>query len=228
MAPFSEKDAIIYHDIQLVLPSQVYSPAEDTDLCIQGLLEWAGKISIPPHILEIGSGPGTLSLILARFLIIKGLDPHIWGIDINPHAVEVAQFNNHLNHLENYCQFILGDLFAPLKQKQKLMIFPKFFDLIFFNPPYLASEDDVISQKNRQPIDAAWEGGSKGDEITIQFLESCVPFLKKKGDIFFVSSSLIDQSRILNYIDRLHFKTITTKHQHIFFEDILLYHLQGM
>ena len=62
----------------------------------------------------MGIGPGTLSLLLADYLLKNGLIPQIIGSDINPLAVEVAHFNAELNHLEEYCMFLEGDLFFPL------------------------------------------------------------------------------------------------------------------
>ena len=61
---FAEEDAISYNELMFVIPEQVYSPAEDTDLCVKILLDWADHQSESPRILEWNS-PGTLSLLLA-------------------------------------------------------------------------------------------------------------------------------------------------------------------
>ncbi len=87
---FAEEDAISYNELMFVIPEQVYSPAEDTDLCVKILLDWADHQSESPRILELGIGPGTLSLLLADYLAKNGLIPQIIGSDINPLAVEVA------------------------------------------------------------------------------------------------------------------------------------------
>ena len=49
---FAEEDAISYNELMFVIPEQVYSPAEDTDLCVKILLDWADHQSESPRILE--------------------------------------------------------------------------------------------------------------------------------------------------------------------------------
>jgi release factor glutamine methyltransferase len=225
MNNFSANDAILYYDLQFVFSDQVYAPSDDTDLMVKHLMEWIHNQQKNPKILEIGSGPGTLSLILADQLVKKDLIPIIVGIDINPEAVAVANFNAVLNHLEAYCSFIEGDLFNPLITLQSEDPKAPPFDLIFFNPPYLPGDEELINSENRQLIDSAWEGGPIGDEILLRFLTNVTQFLIPQGEIYIISSSIVEQDGILACIQQNRLKVVEIDKIHIFFEDIILYHL---
>lgn len=220
------EDALEYNGIKLVVPMQVYSPAEDTDLCIEYLIEWAKKAPQAPRILEIGIGPGSISLVLARKLVDLQKSPHFIGIDINPLAIKTSRFNIHLNGLDDAFRILQGDLFDPILQNSTDIELSSAFDLIIFNPPYLPGDEEIINDENRQPVDAAWEGGHEGDELLLSFLLLIPQFLKLTGDLYFVSSSCVDQSRILELLQTHHMKIIDRKITHIFFEDIILYHIQ--
>ena len=62
-----------------VIPEQVYSPAEDTDLCVKILLDWADHQSESPRISGVGNRSGTLSFLLADYLAEKRVNsPNYW------------------------------------------------------------------------------------------------------------------------------------------------------
>jgi len=98
------------------------------------------------------------------------------------------------------------------------------YDLILFNPPYLQSEPDIINESNRQLIDLAWDGGPSGNEVLLEFLNHLSPYLKKNGEIIFITSSLVNQKAIQHALEIQNLKTLEQRTKHIFFEDIILYH----
>ncbi|QEE15065.1 HemK2/MTQ2 family protein methyltransferase [Promethearchaeum syntrophicum] len=225
---FSKYKIIEYYEINMVIPEQVYSPHDDTKLISEFILDWIKKIQIPKRnlnikpirVLEIGYGPGTISLLLiSRFLKKKVNFFHV-GTEINPLAVETAKYNAKLNKLENYAQFLEGNLFKPLNTDE--LVQP--YDLILFNPPYLQSDLDVINETNRQLIDLAWDGGPTGNEVLLEFLNHLSKFLKKNGELFFITSSLVNQETIQQALKIQEVKILEQKSHHIFFEDIILYH----
>ena len=230
------EEALEYYGLQLVIPPDVYHPAEDTDLFITFFDEWAERIETEftlnhtLQILEIGCGPGTLSLYLTKILQEKKFDHKIYAIDINPSAILASKRKYHLNfqtqHTEYRAEtskinFLQGDLLEGL-WKSDFRNSPFQFDIIFSNPPYLAS-DDAINDKNRKLIDLAWEGGKEGYELTLRIIQSLSPYFSLNGQFFFISSSLIPQEPILSELEKQHFEILNTYSQHVFFEDILLY-----
>ncbi len=92
------------------------------------------------HVLELCSGSGVLSFLAS---------PHatrVAGTDINPRAVNVAQFNARLNGVAN-AQFSVGDLYAGAGDAR--------YGCIFMNPP---SAPGLVRAWSR-------EGGSSGREV---------------------------------------------------------------
>lgn len=206
------------YGLDLVIPDQTYFPAEDTELAIEGINEWVARekdTTRKYQICEIGTGSGVLILTIAKRLLQKHITASCVGVDVNGLAVEAGQYNIQKNGFLKDVIIYKGNLFDPLPETS-------IFDLIIFNPPYLAG-DDLITSENRQAIDSAWEGGSQGSEFTVQFLDQVPRFLRPLGQLLFISSSLIDQQPILDCLAKKRLGILSLKKKHYFFEDILLY-----
>src|SRR5689334_2538461 len=143
----------------------VYEPAEDTQLILANLKARRGE-----RALELGTGRGDLALALAR----QGAQ--VTATDINPAAAAVAMARAQSQGLA--VAGLVGDLFAPVRGR---------FDLIVFNPPYLptAGEDKV-----RGPLNAAFDGGADGLDVTRRFLAGLPAHLAQGGRALTLVSSL--------------------------------------
>jgi len=225
-----------YFGLELVVPDQVYGPMEDTDLSMRFLRSWLvklqkncqitasqveGKPRKPIRILEIGCGSGILSLYLISRLLPMDCPFYHFGSDINPLAVQTANFNAQLNNLEAHTHFKPGEFFDALQTPTQ----QEPYDLIVFNPPYLANEPETINSQNRQLIDLAWEGGPNGNEVTLEFLKQLPQFLKQHSELMFISSSRVDQGPLLRALDSIGMIIHDTLSQKVFFEKIFLYHV---
>ncbi len=225
---FSKYEIIKYFGINMAIPEQVYSPHDDTDLISEFMLEWIKKFDStkenlrlkPIRILEIGYGPGTISLLIISHLLKNKVNFYHAGTEISPLAVETANYNAKLNKLESLVNFLDGNLFEPLNTKE----LNKPYDLILFNPPYLPSEPDIINESNRQLIDLAWDGGSSGNEVLLEFLNHLSPYLRNNGEILFITSSLVNKKAIEQALETQNIQILEQKTKHVFFEDIILYH----
>ena len=224
-----------YCGLELVVPDQVYGPMEDTDLSIRFLRSWLVKLQKkrqittsqgaldpkkPIRILEIGCGSGILSLYLISRLVSMDYSFYHFGSDINPLATQTANFNAHLNQLDACAHFEAGEFFDALQKNPQ----QNPYDLVVFNPPYLANEPETINDQNRQLIDLSWEGGPNGSEITIEFLKRLPMYLKPEGEIMFISSSRVDQPPLLAALNSIGMEICETLTQKVFFEKIFLYH----
>ena len=159
---------ILLDNMIIRVASQTYLPAEDTYLIADNLEGIDGD-----EVLDMGTGCGILALILSKKA------KRIVAIDINPHAVSCANMNITFNQLKGKIEVRLGDLFNALKPREK-------FDLIVFNPPYLPDEDACPEDW----LSKAWDGGSTGMSVTTAFLGRVKSYLKKKGRVLFIHSSL--------------------------------------
>lgn len=109
--------------------------------------------------LDVGCGAGTAALLLAA-----QVDRAV-GVDINPRAILISQFNARLNGIENV-EFRVGDLFAPVSGEQ--------FELIVSQPAFVSAPDDAAQI-------TFLHGGRRGDELTMRLIAELPPLLAKGG-----------------------------------------------
>ncbi len=188
-----------YMSLKLKLHPQVYEPAEDSFLLAENLEVREGDFA-----LDMGTGTGIIALLMARKA------EFVVGADINPIAVELARENARLNGIENV-EFLVSDLFENIDGK---------FDLITFNAPYLPGEPE-------EPIDMALLGGQSGREVLNRFLEEVGDYLKPRGRLQIVQSSITGVHETLKKLENMGFKAEVTAKKHMFFEDIVLIQAQA-
>lgn len=92
----------------------------------------------PLRVLELGSGNGIISIMLAHYFPRW----HILGIEIQPHLATLAQENAAAAGVS--ASFVQGDL-RHWNQSP-------FWDVIFANPPYYACQDGRISPVEERAI----------------------------------------------------------------------------
>ena len=87
------------------------------------------------------------------------------------------------------------------------------FDFIVCNLPYLAT-DEIL--------DIATDGGSEGFEIPKNIFDSVLKNLKDTGKFIFVTSSLSNYQKLIDYAQELGFKTRIISKKKLFFEELIL------
>lgn len=193
-----------FKDLQIHTHSEVYEPSEDTFLLIDSI-----NIQKNERFFEIGTGTGIISLYLAK----KGYD----GVccDINPIAVEIVKKNYFTNQskLLASLDIRLGDMFKVLNLEEK-------FDVIIFNPPYLPTKTDEYVGGSGW-FDKAVSGGSDGLLVTTVFLKKVNSYLKKEGRAYFVFSSLADQKKLHDLLNKNNLKYEIIKENR--FDDEILF-----
>ena len=136
-----------------------------TDAVLLGVLS---SVHLAKKVLEVGTGTGIISLMLAQ----RNPEANILAIDINSEAVDIAQ-NNFSN--------------SPFSEriKSQLQDFKKFetlekFDLIISNPPYfeINSSDKDILARQRLELDFL------DLRIRVTFFIVLTSALRVKPDIF--------------------------------------------
>jgi methylase of polypeptide subunit release factors len=107
--------------------------------------------------LDLGCGCGVQALLAARHA------RHVTGVDLNPHAIELARFNARLNAVENV-EWLEGDLFAPVEGRR--------FDLVVSNPPYVISPESSYTFR---------DGGRPRDGFCAEVVRRCADHLADGG-----------------------------------------------
>ena len=87
------------------------------------------------------------------------------------------------------------------------------FDFIVCNLPYLAT-DEIL--------DIATDGGAEGFEIPKKIFDSAYDNLKENGKFIFVTSSLSNYQKLIEYIQKLGLKTEIVAKKKLFFEELIL------
>jgi release factor glutamine methyltransferase len=87
------------------------------------------------------------------------------------------------------------------------------FDFIVCNLPYLAT-DEIL--------DVATDGGKDGFEIPKKILDSVIGNMAENGKFVFVTSSLSDYQKLIEYAQKLSLKTRIIAKKKLFFEELIL------
>lgn len=91
------------------------------------------------------------------------------------------------------------------------------FDFIVCNLPYLAT-DEIL--------DVATDGGKDGFEIPKKILDSVIGNMAENGRFVFVTSSLSDYQKLIEYAQKLGLKTRIIAKKKLFFEELILVEAQ--
>lgn len=118
----------------------VLIPRPETEILVEaalGVLRGRSR----PKVVDVGTGSGCIALCLAA----ERPDAEVYGLDISPAALAVAEGNARRLGLEGRVWFRTGDLLEPLRGSEGR------FDLVASNPPYVdASEAPRLAPEVRE------------------------------------------------------------------------------
>jgi release factor glutamine methyltransferase len=189
--PPLELDASL--DIDLV--PEVYNPNDDSYILLKAV-----EILPDQRFLEMGTGSGLTALHAAKAGAV------VTAADINPHAVDCARRNAMRNGLK--MDVVQSDLFGNI---------PGLFDVIAFNPPYLADEGTSTSW-----VESAWNGGREGSEVAVRFLDEAWRHLSPRGTVYMILSSLGGLMTVLK-ASKPRYEATLLQEKRMFFESIFAY-----
>ena len=182
--------------IKIKVDEGVYSPDQDSYLLLD-LIE----VEEEEKVLEIGVGSGFISLHCLK----KEAD--VTAVDKSDKALKNTKRNAEINGLD--LRIKKSDLFSDIDDK---------YDVIIFNPPYLPKHEGL-------EIDDRWDGGERGDEVTMEFLENVENYLEKHGRVYLCFSDMAPLDNIKSYISQ-NFDVINKKEQRFRFENLYTYELK--
>ena len=107
--------------------------------------------------LDVGTGSGVQALWAARH------SERVVAVDINPRALNIAEFNAQLNGVHNI-EFRLGSMFEPVGDER--------FDLIVSNAPYVVSPDSRYAYR---------DGGLESDVFCERLVRGAIDHLEEGG-----------------------------------------------
>lgn len=183
---------------------EIYEPREDSFLLKKHIKKHAKGI-----VLDIGTGTG----ILAEEAASSKKVVQVFGVDINEEAIKYCIRNQKSKKIV----YAMSDLLSLFKRDRRYIGIK--FDTIIFNPPYLPTD--------KRAKDIALDGGKKGYELICKFLHESKKFLKPKGKILILFSSLTGKEKLDNFLIRDYWKFKELTKKHIFFEDLYVYLIEN-
>lgn len=130
----------------------VLIPRPETEILVENALEILKDRDSSLKVLEIGTGSGIISVMLA--LLIK--DIKIIAVDINEKALALAKQNAKRHKVEDKIEFRLSNLYENVNESDIFMTIS--------NPPYIANDYKLPENVKYEPKNALF-GGNEGDEL---------------------------------------------------------------
>lgn len=139
-----------FWSLEFEVNEKVLTPRPETEILIEQCLKALSKISSPVRILDLGTGSGVLSIVLAKEI------PQSQITAIEKSTLEVARKNASRHAVVDQICFVSGDLMEIDWQGP--------YDLIISNPPYIASESLLKCMPEVQQYEPtlALDGGKDG------------------------------------------------------------------
>lgn len=143
----------------------VLIPRPETELLVENAVEILNKESNKQEakvkVLEIGTGSGIISVMLAK--LIENIE--IIAVDINDKALDLAKQNAKKHGVEDKITFIKSDLYECINDIDSNDIF-----MTISNPPYIADDYKLPSNVKYEPSNALF-GGKIGDELLKRIID---------------------------------------------------------
>jgi len=186
---------------ELTIPPTVFHPGFFFSTKILG--DYLRRLSLSGmHVLDMGSGSGLLSLIVAQ----QGAK--VLSVDINAKAVDCTRTNAEKNNLAHTVTAIQSDLFDNVPATSQ-------YDYIIWNPPFFPEEPDDEATN-------AWKGG-RGHRIISRFAEQASSFLSRDGRIILILSTQMNIEVIVQFFTRLAFQASVVDKRRSYFETFNIY-----
>lgn len=119
-------------------------------------------------LIDLCTGSGCIALSVAK----RFPKSSIWGVDISPEAISLAQANAEKNSIKN-CRFVVSDLFDRLPKELRA-------DIITANPPYISEKEFELldpSVKNWEDLRALVSGGPEGLGLIKKIIEKTPDYI---------------------------------------------------
>jgi len=158
----------------------VLIPRPETEILVEKAENILKDIS-DPTIIEIGTGSGIVSVMLATLI----QDIKIIAVDINDKALELAKQNSIKFGVNDKITFVKSDIFNNIDENLD-------FDMCISNPPYIADDFKLPKNVKYEPSNALF-GGKVGDEL----LEKIISQTKQREIPYLLCEMGYDQHKPL-------------------------------
>lgn len=161
--------------------ARVLIPRPETELLVDKAVQLASTLH-QPHIVEIGSGSGVVSIMLA--LLVP--DATFTAVDVSKEALHVSLHNARKHGVEERISFIHGSYLQGVEGHM---------DMIVSNPPYIAHGEPLGVGLSFEPSLALY-GGTRGDEMLCHIIDL---FCEQKAKVLVCEMGYDQRHSLGNY-----------------------------
>ncbi|TLP35844.1 peptide chain release factor N(5)-glutamine methyltransferase [Arcobacter arenosus] len=151
------KKASFYGE-NFIVRENVLIPRPETELLVDNAIEILKEQKSKVKVLEIGTGSGIISVMLAKLIE----DIEIIAVDINEDALTLAKENAKKHNVEEKIDFRLSNLYESVVENDIFMTIS--------NPPYIADDYKLPENVKYEPKNALF-GGKIGDELLKKIID---------------------------------------------------------
>lgn len=163
-----------------IVNQNVLIPRDETEILVRKAVEIINEIQkysdAKIHILDIGTGSGCISCMIAKLT-----NSQVVGVDISTDALQIALDNSSKMELFNKATFRKSDIFSNVgKGGEK-------FDVIISNPPYIpiSEKNTIQAEVKHDPDLALYAKDVDGIEFYEKIITEAPDYLNKGGYLMF-------------------------------------------
>ena len=163
-----------FFGLEFEVSQNVLIPRPETETLVETVIEHLKNCS-QPKIIDLGTGSGAIAISLAKNL----KSSFVFATDISLDALKMAKENAKKHGVESQIEFVCGDLFEPLRNKN----LKGTIDCVVSNPPYVSKDEfDRLPKevKDYEPI-VALRTDEEGPSFHKKIIEGSLDFLKEGG-----------------------------------------------
>jgi len=185
-----------FYGLEFKTDPRAMIPRPETETLVNEVIQHFKMLKIesePIKIIDIGTGSGVIAITLAYEL----KNSFVYATDISKDALELALENAKIFKVEKRVEFVLGDLFDPLRNKNLV----NSFDCIVSNPPYVKDSDYKNLDKEIKDFEpeVAFLCGDDGIKFHKKIAKEGVKYLKK-GGLLGLEVALGDAEGLVDYL----------------------------
>ena len=162
--------------MEMLAGPQALIPRRETELLARAALVHLRAMA-QPRVIDVCTGSGNLALSMAQGVPTA----RVWGADLSPEAVALAEANARHLGLSERVQWRCGDLLAPFEAMDADFLGRT--DLLLCNPPYISSGklDSMPAEIVQHEPSLAFDGGPFGIRILQRLMKDAPRFLRSGG-----------------------------------------------
>ncbi len=165
-----------FWSLEFAVDRHVLIPRPETELAVEAALEAAPRLGPWPTVVDMGSGCGTIAVVLAREMPRA----RVVAVDISREAVARTLAAAAKHGVGERVRGVAADLFTAFGKEFAA-------DMVVSNPPYVDSAviDDLEPEVSRFEPRLALDGGAGGLEVIARLLPGSARHLRPGGLLVF-------------------------------------------